>query len=187
MKHTVLACAVLALSLFFTTCPTYAKKKQTGNEPDVTITLSEEAQKTEKEFERALKKLDSKQKAFSQEMEVKFIETVEPDRSILELASQIDACGYEGAKQKEVMEQFNSFRDRKNEEQLIMWGTFVKKYYPMVDFMDHDLLKKHLAIVLNKAMDVSAKMIAIRAAQFDKELQCERAQETLKTFANEDG
>lgn len=91
----------------------------------------------------------------------------------------LPAAAKNQAGQPDVIEKFNAFRNERNEKQTIMWGTFDQKYFPQVDFMDHKMLREHLALQLKIAMTVAAEMIKVKGAQFDKGQQCESAKSTL--------
>lgn len=168
-------CAFLTLSL----APLSAAAKNQAGQPDVKVKLSEEMEEKEEAFEKARKKLSKEQKKLIEEMEATFMSTVDPDIQILKLASEIEACGTEFVQQPDVIEKFNAFRNEKNEKQTIMWGTFDQKYFPQVDFMDHKMLREHLALQLKIGMTVASEMIKVQGAQFDKAQQCEKAKSTL--------
>lgn len=169
------SCTFFALTL----APLPAAAKNQAGQPDVKVKLSEEMEEKEEAFEKARKKLSKEQKKLVGEMEATFMSTVDPDIQILKLASEMEACGPEFVQQPDVIEKFNAFRNERNEKQTIMWGTFDQKYFPQVDFMDHKMLREHLALQLKIAMTVAAEMIKVKGAQFDKGQQCESAKSTL--------
>lgn len=172
--------SVMAFSVFsFVPAAMADKKKAGGGAPKIEIRLPKDLQAKEDAFEKARKKLNRGQKKLIEEMEVNFVSTVDPDLQILQLASDMEACGSDFVNAPDIMKKFNDYRAKKNEHQVVLWGTFDQKYYPQVDFMDHKMLREHLVIKLKVAMNVGAQMIKMRAAQFEKQQQCDKARETL--------
>lgn len=184
MKSALLVPCVVFLMIVYSG---HALAKDSGSKPpEVKIKLSEKAEAIEDSFQKEKKKLKKEQKALLDHMESVFVSTVDPDIEILRLASDIEACDVPEEEKGAMMSQFNEVRNKKNDSQVVMWGKFQQKFYSQVDFMDHELLKSYLAVKLMTAMKVASDMIKIQAHQFDKELQCERARQTLLEEAKKD-
>ncbi len=174
----------MALLFLFLVCsaqPARAEEKTEGDKslPQIEVRLSPETEKKEKMFEEARKKLSEDQDMLVTEMEQQFMSTVDPGLFTIQLASDIAACDFQ-LKEKEDAEKKLSVFKRKNEDaQIELWGLFNNKYYPRVDFLDHRVLKEHLALKLQIASTTAKQLIRLKAAQTERSEQCEQAKKTL--------
>lgn len=158
-----------------------AKKEAPENAalPQIEVRLSPEVQKKEKAFETAREKLSEEQDTLVTEMEQKFMSTVDPYLQTVQLKNDIAACGFEEEESESAEKKFSAFKQRNEDRQIELWGLFNAKYYPRVDFIDHTVLKEHLAVKLKIASTTAEQLIRLKAAQTKRSAQCEQAKETL--------
>ncbi|MBK6895331.1 MAG: hypothetical protein IPH06_01910 [Alphaproteobacteria bacterium] len=180
----ILHFTALSLLLACISRPSWAEESKGGTKimPKIEVRLSAEMEKKEKVFADLRQELTQEQDALITEMEQTFMSTVEPELKTLQLANDIAACDL-SANEKEIAgAKLTAFKKQNENVQDKMWDMFDRQYYKRVDFIDHNILKQHLALKLKIASTTAAQLIRLQAAQTKRSEQCEKGMNLLDTI-----
>ncbi len=159
---------------------TYAPAENASTDPDVQVNLSSEMKKKEKAFKNIRKKLSKKQDELITELEQIFMTTLDPEIQVIKLQNNMAACEFEEeAERTEAEEKLSAFREWTKKKQVILWGTFEQEQMPRVDFMDHAILRQHLALKLHIAKSTASQLIRLQSTRSDIQTRCQQAKNTL--------
>ncbi len=170
--------SALAFFFLFLCSPAIAGKPSTA--PDVQVKLSPAMEKKDMAFNKLRKKLTKEQDALVIELEQRFISTLDPELQVMKLQSNMAACEFEKEEEKiQAEEKLSAFREWSKKKQIILWGTFEKEQMSSIDFMEHDMLREHLAMKLHIAKATASQLIRMNATKVDINTRCQQAKNTL--------
>ena len=148
--------------------------------------LNKEMKDSEAAYKSARDALSDEQKKLLGEIGESYLLALAPEIEVVRLGMQLKACPFKKDEKEEAASIFAAFKlEKKNERQKIMQMT-AAKYKKKTDFIDPEILTKHIATVMYFGKQVSLDTLKAQTRQLikaDRSSVCEEGKATLKAFA----
>lgn len=156
---------------------------QTDQPPEI---LSKDMLAGEAEYKAARQKLTGKQQKLLEEMENEYILSLAPEMEIARLGLQLKSCKFNADEKAEAGSIFSAFKLEKKNEQEKQLAEIAGKYKKKADFIDSEILTRHMATVVYFGKQVSLDALKTQMEQLkktDAAALCDEGKATLKAFA----
>ncbi len=156
---------------------------QTDQPPEI---LSKDMLAGEAEYKAARQKLTGKQQKVLEDMETAYLLTLAPEMEIARLGLQLKSCKFNDDEKAEAGSIFSAFKLEKKNEQEKQLAEIAGKYKKKADFIDSEILTRHMATVVYFGKQVSLDALKTQMEQLkktDAAALCDEGNATLKAFA----